>query len=76
MPSLFSSTSKSSGTRRGVYSCTPMNPVEKYYVKFGKSLPLFMLRHLNDYQIDELIQKCLDEGKPYEPGDADPDVFY
>ena len=53
-----------------------MGLLDQYYVRFGMSLPLFMLRHLNDYQIDELIQKCLDEGKPYEPGDADPDVFY
>ena len=39
--------------------------LNEYVEKFGENFPLMIVR-LNDDELAEVLNKCLDEGKPYE----------
>lgn len=43
--------------------------LQKYAEQFGENFPLFTLMGLDDEEIETIIQKCLDDGKPYTPAD-------
>lgn len=47
----------------------------KYADKFNENFPLFVVRDLSEKEIKDIIQKCLDENKPYEI-ETDSDRFY
>ena len=50
--------------------------VEKYTEKFNVNFPLFMVGGTDEEKC-EIIQKCLDTGKPVDLSfDDDPDVLY
>lgn len=49
--------------------------LDKYKAKFKEQFPLMLCRGLADDRVCQIIQECLDNGKPYEP-ELDPDADY
>lgn len=48
--------------------------LDQYEAKFGECFPIRLCMGLSDEKICELVQACLEHGKPYAPdldGDAD-----
>lgn len=46
-----------------------------YADTFGENFPLFMVNGLEEKEIQTIIQKCLNDGIPYEP-DTDERTVY
>ena len=46
---------------------------DEYWECFGHSFPMLLCMSMEDDDIVRIIQKCLDDGKPYEP-DITPDA--
>lgn len=40
---------------------------KEYWERFGHSFPILLCMSMEDEKIVEIIQECLDDGKPYEP---------
>lgn len=41
--------------------------LDKYRARFDDQFPLMLCRAKSDEDICKIIQKCLDDGKPYKP---------
>lgn len=41
--------------------------IDDYLEKFGEQFPIMLLRGVSEEELKAIIQKCIDEGKPYEP---------
>lgn len=41
--------------------------LNKYKKQFGEEFPLMLFRSVSEEDISEIIEKCLKDGKPYEP---------
>ena len=41
--------------------------LDEYRNKFGDQFPLMLCMSMTEDEIMELIQDCIDKGKPYEP---------
>ena len=41
--------------------------LNEYKEKFNDNFPIFLCRSMEEEEIIEIMQKCIDEGKPYEP---------
>lgn len=51
------------------------NLLDEYHERFGETFPLMLCRGMDEEDIIQIVQKCLDDGRPYEP-DIDPDADY
>ena len=49
--------------------------LDKYQERFEENFPLMLCRHMEEDEIIEIIQKCLDDDEPYDP-ELDPDANY
>ena len=49
--------------------------LDKYRARFDDQFPLMLCRAKSDEDICKIIQKCLDDGKPYNPA-LDPESNY
>lgn len=49
--------------------------LDKYRYRFGEQFPLMLCRGMSEEDIKQIIQQCLEDGKPYSP-DLDPDSDY
>lgn len=50
--------------------------MNKYVEQFGKNFPIFAVRALSEKEIIAILNKCLQDGKPYE-ADLNPlDALY
>lgn len=46
-----------------------------YVDRFGENFPIFTMLGTPDNEVISIIQKCLDDGKPYK-AEYDPDLVY
>lgn len=49
--------------------------LDEYQERFEENFPLMLCRHMEEDEIIEIIQKCLDDDEPYDP-ELDPDANY
>ena len=49
--------------------------LDEYQERFEENFPLMLCRHMEEDEIIEVIQKCLDDDEPYDP-ELDPDANY
>lgn len=48
----------------------------KYAEQFGENFPIFCMRGESEKAVCEVIQQCLDSGKPYDLPDDNPNDDY
>ena len=49
--------------------------IDEYQERFEENFPLMLCRHMEEDEIIEIIQKCLDDDEPYDP-ELDPEASY
>lgn len=41
--------------------------LDQYQEQFGENFPMMLCRTMDDEEIIEIIEKCFEDNKPYEP---------
>ena len=49
--------------------------LDEYQERFEENSPVMLCRHMEEDEIIEIIQNCLDDDEPYDP-ELDPDANY